>query len=139
MKPEIGADFLQAPFDMRIAFRSDDTGCACTCGEYHQTVKGLVTRDHGTGGETWTVDEVQLVGGLMKAHTAREDARAHNPLLPYGHRFLDDVTRTIPRVNLVGDRFGNGAGLGFVRDRANGCVYEGADAPGTRSDVRGST
>ena len=97
---------------MRLVFRHDPAaGCDCSLGEYRQDVRGFSERTD-PGGRPQR-GRVQLVGGLMDESTFREDARAGNPNLPYGHR-------------QIGSRDGDE----FLPDRATGCFYLGADEPG---------
>lgn len=117
---------MQWPFNMRLSFRDDDSGCRCNCGEYLQEVRGFAERDGGTG--TLTRERVHLVGGVMDPGTYREDARAGNPDLPYGHRYWDPI-RVVPRPNQEEDS--------FLDDRESGCDYEGSDEPGMQSTTPG--
>jgi hypothetical protein len=92
-----------------------------------QVLKGYSERDQASG--TMVRERVHLVGGILDPTTEREDARVSSSHLPYGHRFWENVTRTLPRPNQEEDS--------FLPDRETGCTYEGGDEPGMRSRLPG--
>jgi hypothetical protein len=111
---------LQRHFSMRLLFMNDDTGCECALGEYKQELKGWAERT--LPGGMPKRDRVHLVGGLLDENTYREDARAGNPSLPYGHR---------------GNLRGNTDEDSFLPDRETGCRYAGEDEPGMQTTNEG--
>ena len=92
-------------FTMEIDWHQDDPGCACSCGEYRQFVRGFV-KINGT-----KQTKNSFNGKVLSETDWTQDSDAKNH--PYGHRDLSEE---------VNDK--------FVPDRKNGCLYRGFDTPG---------
>ena len=92
-------------FTMEIDWHQDDPGCACSCGEYRQFVRGFV-KINGT-----KQTKNSFNGKVLSETDWTQDSDAKNH--PYGHRDLSEQ---------VNDK--------FVPDRRNGCLYRGFDTAG---------